>query len=182
VNHGGSELTQRGHSISGSSPASCRSIAGKVGLIKISSVSSNLLTLLRRNKRGRPEGIQIEPCTAVVRDSWPTARLPRRSGRHRGERRISKRLEAEAIERLVAEYAGGTTAADLDQQYGLAKSSVLRLVRQAGERVRRPRLSVTEAARVGQLYEAGLRQKDIAERLGRSPSAVWHCLHRLGLV
>jgi predicted transcriptional regulator len=58
----------------------------------------------------------------------------------------------------------------------------MRLVRQAGERVRRPRLSVTEAARVGQLYEAGLRQKDIAERLGRSPSAVWHCLHRLGLV
>jgi hypothetical protein len=90
----------------------------------------------------------------------PRARLARRSGRHRRERRISKRLDAEAIE---PEYVGGTTAADLGQRYGLAKSSVLRLVRQAGERVRRPRLSVTEAARVGQLYEAGLRQKDIAE-------------------
>jgi hypothetical protein len=50
----------------------------------------------------------------------PRARLPRRSGRHRGERRISNRLEAEAIERLVAEYAGGTTAADLDLINGTA--------------------------------------------------------------
>jgi transposase len=127
-------------------------------------------------------GFKLNPALLSYVIAGPRARLRRRSGRHRGERRISKRLEAEAIERLVAEYAGGTTAADLDQRYGLAKSSVLRLVRQAGERVRRPRLSVTEAARVGQLYEAGLRQKDIAERLGRSPSAVWHCLHRLGLV
>jgi DNA-binding NarL/FixJ family response regulator len=127
-------------------------------------------------------GFKLNPALLSYVIAGPRARLPRRSGRHRGERRISNRLEAEAIERLVAEYAGGTTAADLGQRYGLAKSSVLRLVRQAGERVRRPRLSVTEAARVGQLYEAGLRQKDIAERLGRSPSAVWHCLHRLGLV
>jgi DNA-binding NarL/FixJ family response regulator len=127
-------------------------------------------------------GFKLNPALLSYVIAGPRARLPLRSGRHRGGRRISKRLEAEAIERLVAEYAGGTTAADLGQRYGLAKSSVLRLVRQAGERVRRPRLSVTEAARVGQLYEAGLRQKDIAERLGRSPSAVWHCLHRLGLV
>jgi DNA-binding CsgD family transcriptional regulator len=54
------------------------------------------------------------------------------------------------------------------------------LVRQAGERVRHPRLSATEIARLVQLYEAGLPQKDIAQRLGRSPRAVWHCLRRLG--
>jgi hypothetical protein len=33
----------------------------------------------------------------------------------------------------------------------------------------------------GQQHEARLSQKDFAERLGRSPSAVWHCLRRLGL-
>jgi DNA-binding NarL/FixJ family response regulator len=77
---------------------------------------------------------------------------------------------------LVAEYVAGTTAAELGRRYGIAKSSV----RQAGERVRHPRLTATETARLIQLYEAGLPQKDIAQRLGRSPSAVWHCLRRLG--
>ncbi|HEY6682701.1 MAG TPA: hypothetical protein VI030_07000, partial [Propionibacteriaceae bacterium] len=59
----------------------------------------------------------------------------------------------------------GTTAAELGRRYGIAKSSVLRLVRQAGERVRHPRLSATDTARLVQLYEAGLPQKDIAQRL-----------------
>jgi DNA-binding Lrp family transcriptional regulator len=85
------------------------------------------------------------------------------------------------IESLVAEYANGTPSAELGRRYGLAKSSVLRLVRQAGERVRHPRLSKAETAQMIELYEAGMSQKDIAERLGRSPSAVWHCLRRLGL-
>ena len=58
----------------------------------------------------------------------------------------------------------------------------LRLVRQAGERVRRPRLSATETDRLIELYGAGMTQKGMAELLGRSPSAVWHCLRRAGLV
>lgn len=76
----------------------------------------------------------------------------------------------------------GTTSAELGRRDGIAKSSVLRLVRQAGEQVRHPRLSVAETARLVELYEAGLPQKDIAERLDRSPSAVWHCLRRAGLL
>ena len=54
------------------------------------------------------------------------------------------------------------------------KSSVLRLVRQAGERVRHPRLSESGTTRLVALREAGLSQKDIAEHLGCSLSAVWH--------
>ena len=49
----------------------------------------------------------------------------------------------------------------------------------------RPRLRLHSLLRqheAAQAAPAGLRQKDIAERPGRSPSAVWHCLHRLGLV
>jgi DNA-binding transcriptional regulator LsrR (DeoR family) len=83
---------------------------------------------------------------------------------------------------MVTDYVSGATAAELGQRYGIAKSSVTRLVRQAGERVRHPRLSQSETARLVELYEAGLSQKDIAEQLGRSPSAVWHCLRRAGLV
>ena len=71
---------------------------------------------------------------------------------------------------MVAEYAGMTDT-EFGQRYSIAKSSALRLLRQAGERVR-IRLSATERYRVVQLSKTGLPQKDIAERLGRSPSSV----------
>jgi DNA-directed RNA polymerase specialized sigma24 family protein len=125
-------------------------------------------------------GFKLNPALLTwVMDALP--RRPRRRDRRR-DRRISKRLDADAIERLVTEYVAGTPSAELGQRYGLAKSSVLRLVRGASERVRHPRLSVTETAQLIALYEAGLPQKDIAERLGRSPSAVWHVLRRHGLI
>jgi DNA-directed RNA polymerase specialized sigma24 family protein len=107
---------------------------------------------------------------------------PARSRGRRRERRVSKRLDSNAIDRLVAEYVAGTPAAELSRRYGVAKSTVLQLIRQTGERVRHPRFTPRETARLVELYEAGLPQKDIAERLGRSPSAVWHCLRRNGLV
>jgi len=107
---------------------------------------------------------------------------PPRRARRRRERRVSKRLAAEAIDRLVAEYVAGTPAAELGKRYGLAKSSVLRTVRQAGAQVRHPRLSTIDTAEVVRLFKAGLQQADIARLIGRSPSAVWHCLRRAGLV
>jgi DNA-directed RNA polymerase specialized sigma24 family protein len=100
----------------------------------------------------------------------------------RREQRASQRLPAESVDRLVAEYRTGTTAAELGQRYGLAKGTVLRLVRQAGVAVRHPRFSADEAARLVALYEAGLPQTEIAKRLERSPTAVWHRLRRLGLI
>jgi transposase-like protein len=111
----------------------------------------------------------------------PRDRSSRRTNR-RQERRVNKRLSAETIERLVAEYRTGSTAADLGRRYGLAKTTVLQLIRQAAEPVRHRRFNAAETARLVELYEAGLSQKDIAERLGRSPSAVWHCLRRRDLV
>jgi len=126
-------------------------------------------------------GFKLNPMLLTYVAKGPRARPRRRIGRRR-EGRISKRLETETIERLVAEYVDGTTAAELGQRYGVAKSSVLRLVREAGERVRHPRLSAAETAQLVALYEAGLPQKDIAEQIGRSPSAIWHYLRRRGLL
>ena len=121
----------------------------------------------------------MNPALLTYVTDGPPAR-PRRRRARRPERRVGKRLQPETIERLVAEYRTGSTAADLGRRYGLAKTTVLRLIRQAGERVRHPRFSASETARLVELYEAGLTQKNIAEQLGRSPSAVWHCLRRLG--
>ena len=55
------------------------------------------------------------------------------------------------IDHLVAEYAGGTTAAEIGQRYGLAKSSILRCP--TGRRVRHPRLSASETAQLVAVYE-----------------------------
>jgi hypothetical protein len=74
------------------------------------------------------------------------------------------------------------TAAELGWRYGIAKSSVLQLLRQAGQQVRQPRLSISQTAQLIAFYQAGLLQKDIAARLNRGPSAIWRCLRRAGLV
>jgi transposase-like protein len=122
----------------------------------------------------------LNPALLVYVADGPPARQNRHPGRR--ERRVTKRLPAEIVERLVAEYAAGATAAEVGRRYGIAKNSVLRLIHKAGEQVRHSRFSGTETAEVVQLYKAGLAQKEIAKRLGRTPSAVWHCLRRAGLV
>jgi hypothetical protein len=125
-------------------------------------------------------GFRLNPTLlAYVTDESPS------QARHRGrrrERRISKRLNAEQIELLIAEYVAWKPSAELGRRYGIAKSSVVRLVREAGELVRHPSLSTAQTAQLIALHEAGLSQKDIARRLRRSPSAVWHCLRRMGLI
>ena len=127
-------------------------------------------------------GFKVNPALLTYITSGPRPRHARRL-HHRRERRIRQRLDAQAIGRLVAEYLAGRTAAKVGEQYGLAKSSVLELVRQAGKSVRHSRLSAHETAQLVALYKAGLPQKDITKRLGRTPSAVWHCLRRrAGLV
>jgi DNA-directed RNA polymerase specialized sigma24 family protein len=125
-------------------------------------------------------GFKLNPALLTYIADVPRHRPVRH--RRRRERRVSKRLKPEAIERMIAEYVTGTTAAELGRRYGLAKSTVLQLIRQAGEQVRHPLLSESETAQLLALYKTGLPQKDIAERLGRSPSAVWHCLRRLELI
>ena len=112
---------------------------------------------------------------SYVKDEAPRQPVRRTSRR---ERRVSRRLDAEAIDRLVAEYVDGSPSAEIGSRYGIDKSSVLRLVRAAGNPVRYPRFSTAETAQLVALYEAGLSQVNIAERLGRSPSAVWYCLQR----
>jgi len=136
--------------------------------------------LTRRSAVGL-RGFRLNP--AVL--TYVSQELPVRQGRRRRrrqERRIPRRLSSNTIDKLVAEYVAGTPSAELGQRYGIAKSSVLRLVRDAGERVRHPRFSTSETAQLVALHEAGLSQKEIAKRVGRSPSAVWHCLRRMGLI
>lgn len=87
-----------------------------------------------------------------------------------------------SIAQLAAEYEAGTSAAELDQRYGMAKSSVVTLLRAAGVALRYPRLSAADVTLIVELYGQGLPQAEIAAHVGRSPGAIWHVLERAGVV
>ena len=127
-------------------------------------------------------GYKLNPAVKTYLAAGPPVQKARqRSPRHR-QHRIAKRLPAGTIGMIVAEYVAGTPAAELGRRYGVARSTVLTLLRAAGVPVLHPRLTTADRARVVALYGQGLPQTQIAAQLGRSPGAVWHVLHRAGLV
>jgi hypothetical protein len=71
-------------------------------------------------------GLKSNPARLTYVTTTVPARRAQRRDRRR-QRRVSRRLEHETIDRLVAEYVAGATAAELGRRYGIAKSSVLQL-------------------------------------------------------
>lgn len=96
-------------------------------------------------------------------------------------RRVSLRLDEQLVRQLLADYQGGRTGRELAEQYGLARSTVIGLLRQHGVAVRYPRVTPDEVAEMVRLYQSGVRQVDIAARFGRDPGNVWHVLKRAGV-
>jgi hypothetical protein len=95
-------------------------------------------------------------------------------------RRLLSRLSEQDIEHLVGEYAAGCTGRQLAERYGIARSTVIRLLKNRGVDVRHPRLSEADCAHAVQLYQRGVRQIDIAVELGRDKTVIWHVLRRAG--
>lgn len=93
---------------------------------------------------------------------------------------MNLRLDEQLIQQLLADYQAGRTGRELAQQYGLARSTVIELLRQHGVAVRYPRVTAEEAAEMVRLYQSGIRQVDIAARFGRAPGNIWHVLNRAG--
>jgi DNA-binding CsgD family transcriptional regulator len=92
------------------------------------------------------------------------------------------RLPAKTIRKIVEDYSDGATAALVAKRYGIAKSTVLGLIRGAGAEVRRPRLDNDDITLIVALHREGLQQSEIAARVGCSPSAVWHALRRISAI
>ncbi len=93
---------------------------------------------------------------------------------------MSLRLDEQLVQQLLADYQAGRTGRELADQYGLARSTVIKLLRQHGVAVRYPRITPDAAAEMVRLYRAGIRQMDIAARFGRDPGNIWHVLKRAG--
>jgi hypothetical protein len=100
----------------------------------------------------------------------------RRPARRR-ERRVTKRLRLTSVGSRVRGRGNCRRARTTVWRRQEQRASAGAACRSAGASFA---VNATETARLVQLYGAGLPQKDIAQRLGRSPSAVWHCLRRLG--
>jgi IS30 family transposase len=93
---------------------------------------------------------------------------------------VEQRLTAEDVAALVEAYKSGATGRELAAQFGLARTTVIELLRKHGVQVRYPRITEQQTMQVVEWYRAGMRQIDIAERLGRHKSVVWHLLRRAG--
>jgi DNA-directed RNA polymerase specialized sigma24 family protein len=81
---------------------------------------------------------------------------------------------------MLHAYRAGASLAELQQQFGLSRGSVQRLLREAGVRRRQKRLSDPEVALLVERYEAGLTIREIATEQGFAKSTVQDALVRAG--
>lgn len=94
--------------------------------------------------------------------------------------KLSQRLSPETVTAIIDGYEAGATGSQLALEFGLAKSSVLAVLRGEGVSIRLPRLSAADRLRVVALYRQGIPQVEIARQFGRHKGAIWHLLKRAG--
>lgn len=75
------------------------------------------------------------------------------------------RLNAEQQAAVVTRYSNGATSTALAEEYGVAKSTILRILREARVVVRRQPMTPEQVNEAAQLYEAGLSLSQVAKRL-----------------
>lgn len=95
-------------------------------------------------------------------------------------RRLDIRLDDQQVQQMLADYQAGSTGRQLAERYGLARSTVISLLRKHGIDIRHPRVTPAEQAEMVALYQSGVLQVEIAARFGRDPSSIWHVLKRAG--
>lgn len=81
--------------------------------------------------------------------------------------KLDQRLDAETIAQLVADYEAGASSAQLGRDYGMSKTSVLRLLHEAGATIRRQGLTPEQIEQAILLYAAGLSLVQVGAELRR---------------
>lgn len=95
--------------------------------------------------------------------------------------KLDQRLDAEVLAQMAADYEAGVPSTQLMTTYGLGKGSVLKLLREAGVRMRGQGLSPTDLETAVQLYESGLSLKAVGEHFGISSDATRNAFVRAGV-
>ena len=80
--------------------------------------------------------------------------------------RLARRLDEATVRQVVEAYEAGATARQLAEQFGVARSAVVNLLRNQGVQIRFPRLTGEQKDEMVELYRAGMSQAESARRLG----------------
>jgi hypothetical protein len=133
-----------------------------------------LVELVGRYSSRTEQMIRTRRCAALAKRAFPARSVPAPVVAHR----VDVRLDEQTVQLLLAGYQAGASGHQLAKRYGLARSTVIELLRKHGVPVRYPRVTPAEAAEMVALYRTGVRQVDIAARFGRDPGIIWHVLKR----
>jgi transposase-like protein len=94
---------------------------------------------------------------------------------------VARRLGPGAIARLVGAYESGTPTTQLMRDFGIAKGTVLRLLKENGVAMRQQPIPAEVISTAAELYETGLSLATVAERLGVNTSTLFLALRRAGV-
>ncbi|TQN41680.1 helix-turn-helix protein [Blastococcus colisei] len=95
--------------------------------------------------------------------------------------KLSQRLSGGTVPTILAAYQAGATTREVGEQFGLAHSSINKLLKQHGITARSHSLTADEARQAVDLYEAGLSVRVIADHLGFGASTIMRALVRAGV-
>lgn len=106
--------------------------------------------------------------------------------RERGEEkpaphRFRRRLDESARRQIVAKYRQGATAKAIADSYGISKTALIALLRDAGVAIRRQPLSEDQLAHIVRRYEAGDSIYAIERATGIPKSSVGRALNVAGV-
>lgn len=93
-----------------------------------------------------------------------------------------KRHLAQAeVDEIVAQYRAGRHSTQLAKEHGLAKETVLKLLRANGVKMRRQGLTSEQIDHAEALYKAGQSLARIGEKFSVDHGTVWHQLRKRGV-
>jgi Mor family transcriptional regulator len=95
--------------------------------------------------------------------------------------RLSARLSTNTVDQIVLRYETGESARSLAQEFEIAPSALLRLLREQNVVVRQQVVSPELEQLMARDYEAGLTVAELKDKYAISHGAVLRALHRAGL-
>lgn len=116
---------------------------------------------------------------AVVKNKCATVR--RDGGFPRQAAKLTVRLTAEVQAEIVVAYQTGEHSTVLARRYGVSKTALLELLREAGVQLRRQPMTPEQIEQARQLYERGLSLSQASGQLGIHQDTIRLALKRAGV-
>ena len=95
--------------------------------------------------------------------------------------KLSQRLNSDTVAQIVERYEAGEPSTTLAAAYGISKGSAIKLLREAGVKIRNQGLTDDQIVEAAMLYRAGLSLAKIGVHLGVDHGTVWRQLRKRGV-